>query len=90
MCRETRTYRDKFVAHLDSDHVAHTPHCDLLIASSIYYHSYLVRTEFSPALIHGLPSDLGSYYERCAAEAYLIYAPRQPYPPMQRTRGELA
>jgi hypothetical protein len=73
VCRVMRTYRDRFVAHLDSELIAHTPHLDLAIESTLYYHSHIIRTELPPASVPDLPSDLRAYYEKCSTEASEIY-----------------
>jgi hypothetical protein len=70
---ELRRYRDKFIAHLDSDAVMHIPWLSKAQSSVWFYHNYVVQNEAQPGDLAGLPSKLGSYYRQCADEANGIY-----------------
>lgn len=52
-----RRYRDKFVAHLDSDEVMDIPDFDLAERSVAFYHSHLVSKEVEDTamVLKGLP-----------------------------------
>jgi len=71
---EMRTYRDRFVAHLDSDFTMHIPNLDLAKASVEYYHSHVVNHELSPRDLTGLPTNLSDYYHQCSSEAAGVYS----------------
>jgi hypothetical protein len=68
-----RTYRDKFLAHLDSDETMAIPRLDLAIKSAIFYGEYLTRNE---GILHGLAAgdiDFEGRYGECYAEGAQIY-----------------
>jgi hypothetical protein len=54
-CVEMRTYRDKFVAHLDDNGNANYPTLDLAIGSTKFLYSYLLSTEDKGGYFVGLP-----------------------------------
>lgn len=70
---ELRTYRDKFVAHLDSELTGQIPQFAIVKASVEYYHSYILRTEGSAQLCKSLPTDLAAFYDACTREARMYY-----------------
>lgn len=75
-CREMRGYRDRFVAHLDSDFTMHIPNLAVAKASVEYYHSYVVEYELRPSDLTGLPTSFSDYYHRCSSEAACAYRRR--------------
>jgi hypothetical protein len=68
-----RQYRDKFLAHLDSDEVMNIPALDIAKQAVWFYHAYLVRHEAQPGDLVGLPIELDAGYAQCEDEARLIY-----------------
>jgi hypothetical protein len=68
-----RKYRDKFVAHLDSDYSTMIPTLDVAKKAIWFYHSYIVRNEAKPGDLAGLPTDLDAGYKQCEREASAIY-----------------
>jgi hypothetical protein len=73
-----RRYRDKFVAHLDSDEVMDIPDFDLAERSVAFYHSHLVSKEVADAamVFKGLPPSpaaLATYYKDELRTATIIY-----------------
>jgi hypothetical protein len=65
-------YRDKFVAHLDSESVMNIPNLDIANASVAFYHNHVASQETSPGDLAGLPESaalLSEYYQHCADEA---------------------
>jgi hypothetical protein len=71
-----REYRDKFVAHLDSERVMNIPNLDTAKASVAFYHDHIASQEASPGDLAGLPESaarLSEYYEHCADEATRVY-----------------
>lgn len=71
-CGEIKTYRDKFVAHLDDEQRMQIPHLSMVIDSTIYLYS-IVREEFSSAL-NDAPSNLRAFYRQRFAHAREHYA----------------
>jgi len=70
-----RTYRDKFIAHLDEENVGNIPQMNIAEDSAQFYHRYIVRSEANPDDLAGLPTDLEDYYSVCYREAREIYEP---------------
>jgi hypothetical protein len=68
-----RQYRDKFLAHLDSDEVMNIPALDIAKKAVWFYHAYVVQHEAQPADLAGLPNELDAGYAQCEDEARLIY-----------------
>lgn len=68
-----RTYRDKFLAHLDDLPVMQIPFLDRARTSVDFYHRYIVLNEAAATDLTGLPTDLAGYYAQCFKEAQAIY-----------------
>jgi hypothetical protein len=68
-CEKMKTYRDKFVAHLDSDLTMHPPRLDLAKEAVFFYHAHIQSSEPLDGLFVGLPADLQAYFESCTADA---------------------
>lgn len=66
---DTRRYRDKFVAHLDSEPVMYPPMLDVPKRSTIFYYAYLLRHENDGCTFEDGPSDLAIYFDACSNEA---------------------
>jgi hypothetical protein len=71
---EMRTYRNKFVAHLDDLAVMNIPFLDRAMAAVEFYHRHVVKHEACPGDLDGPPTDLVTYYDQCFDEAQRIYA----------------
>jgi hypothetical protein len=70
---EMRTYRDKFLAHLDDLNVMNVPFLEPAKAAVEFYHGHVVRYEAVAGDLDGLPTDLADYYCHCFDEAQTIY-----------------
>lgn len=74
---EVRSYRDKFVAHLDSDFVMNIPTLSAAQASVWFYHEHIVQHEATAGELAGLPmataSNLERGYAQCSEEAEEVY-----------------
>jgi len=70
-CKEIKTYRDKFVAHLDDKPKMQIPHLSMVIDSVIYLYS-IVRDEFD-AVLNDAPGNLRSFYRQRFAHAKSHY-----------------
>jgi len=68
-----RKYRDKFLAHLDSENVMQIPVLDVAKNAVWFYHSYIVQHEAQPGDLDGLPVELDHGYTQCEEEAHAIY-----------------
>ena len=63
-----RAYRDKFLAHLDSQHVMEIPHLTLARESVACYHDAVVRAG-GILVARGFPTDIVEFYDACYEEA---------------------
>ena len=71
---ELKTYRDKFVAHLDQEKVMHIPHMTVAKKSLWFLHAHVVAHEASPSDLAGLPTgDMQLAYDGCLSEAEEIF-----------------
>lgn len=73
---EMRKYRDKFVAHLDSERELFIPKHDLAGASVEFYHGYVIANEAQTGDLFQLPDStekLRLGYEQCEDEAARVY-----------------
>lgn len=64
-----KVYRDKFVAHLDSERTMNIPVLDIARQSAWFYHAHIVAGEVQPGDLSGLPLELDTGYTQCEAEA---------------------
>jgi hypothetical protein len=58
---ELRTYRDKFIAHLDSEETMNVPTMDKPHRMVDYLYNYL-KNNNEPSLFIGLPNDMSGYW----------------------------
>ena len=65
---ELRTYRDKFLAHLDLREIMQIPVMDLVKNSVIYYYDYLLQFENDGTTFEDQPQGLAAYYHQCEEE----------------------
>lgn len=70
---EMRTYRDKFLAHLDDLPTLNIPFLDTARAAVEFYHREVVEHEASAGDLVGLPTELTEYYRHCFEQAQAIY-----------------
>lgn len=64
-----RRYRDKFLAHLDSDHVMNIPTLDLARDAVWFYHSWIVGKEAKAGDIDNLLGELDAGFQQSQSEA---------------------
>lgn len=69
-----RKYRDKFVAHLDSEHTADLPHLSDAQAAVYFYYDHLRVLDESSPFLENLPKDIRGYYVQCASGGAEVYA----------------
>lgn len=70
--RTMRCYRDKFVAHLDSERTMNIPALELAYKSVAFYHAQLV-SEAAAADLQGLQLDFERGYQEEMDEASSVY-----------------
>jgi len=72
-----RRYRDKFIAHLDSDKLMNIPEFDQAKEAVWFYHEHIVTEEVSADDLNGLAAILLGHmelgYEQCQIEAREIF-----------------
>ena len=74
--RTMKLYRDKFVAHLDSNRNMKLPFFDVANASMSFYHKHIVEQEAIPSEMKGLPDTPGKLkagYLQALEEATRVY-----------------
>ncbi|MCV0371850.1 hypothetical protein [Filomicrobium sp.] len=69
-----RTYRNKFLAHLDSEEIMNIPQLDPAIASTIYYAEHLIAKESSLGGLAREDIDLRGRYAQCKKESAAIFS----------------
>lgn len=77
--QEVRTYRDRFIAHLDNELTMHIPTLDPLLEATRFYFSQVINSEMSqPERLQVGLTDLDEYYQQCHDEASLVFTAHQP------------
>jgi hypothetical protein len=71
---QVRTYRDKFLAHLDDRETMDIPFMNRAKASVEFYHDHIMESEPEEFDLRGLPTDLKKYYRQCTAEANSVFS----------------
>ena len=72
-CEELKTYRDKFVAHLDNENTAHIPDMEKAWVAARIYYKHVATTEISRSAMLDAPSDLRDFYGERYKEAEVEY-----------------
>lgn len=68
-----RRYRDKFLAHLDSDYVMNIPALDIPKKAVWFYYDHLLKNEAAAGVMAGFPKDIERAYQETEQEAAAIY-----------------
>ncbi len=71
---DVKTYRDRFVAHLDDDDTMLIPDLDPVLASTAFFYRQLVAQAPDGTFVGSLPRDLPAYYDTCRREAATYHA----------------
>lgn len=71
--KEMKTYRDKFVAHLDSDNAAHIPRLEIAHISASYLYDYLLDHEEINNCFNDAPTSSKKFYTSFLNEGKLEY-----------------
>jgi hypothetical protein len=70
---EMRTYRDKYVAHLDSNERFDIPKLDITKDSAIFLYNYLLDNEDEGGFFNYGPADADIFYENVLKEGQAVY-----------------
>ena len=68
-----RRYRDKFLAHLDSDYVMNIPALDIPKKATSFYYAHLLKNEAGAGDMMGFPQDIDRSYRETEREVAAIY-----------------
>ena len=68
-----RRYRDKFLAHLDSDYLMNIPHLDMAKNAVWFYHSWVVCREAKAGDLNNLPNELDNGFQQSQSEAARVF-----------------
>jgi len=68
-----RQYRDKFLAHLDSEEIMNIPDLEIPKKAAWFYYAYLVANETVEGNFVGFDADLDGLYVRMEREAEAAY-----------------
>ena len=71
---KVRRYRDKFLAHLDSDGEMCIPELETALKAAQFYYDWIVCNEFNQFDLKNLPATLTGYYSDRFVEARQVYA----------------
>lgn len=72
--KEMRTYRDKFVAHLDTDERMNIPNLRAAQRSAVYLLDYLRENEDEGGVLDSAPRDAIAFYRQFLEEGKAVYA----------------
>jgi hypothetical protein len=70
--KEMKTYRDKFIAHLDNRNIMHIPEMNFAQYSINYIYDTII-CEQDEDVLRGLPRNLNEYSDNCNSEAKEFY-----------------
>lgn len=73
---EMKTYRDKFVAHLDAEPVMHIPHLRVARKSVSFLYGYLLDCEEEDGCFGDAPPKASSFYKQFMRQGRQEYAMR--------------
>ena len=71
---QMRKYRDKFIAHLDSDKVADIPNLQIALESAIHFYNYLLANEEENDCFIDAPIEASIYFRLMELEAQIVYS----------------
>lgn len=61
--KQMRTYRDKFVAHLDESNVFHVPHLGVAKESTVFLYECLLAHEAENDIFYGAPKSAADFFQ---------------------------
>ncbi len=72
--KQLKEYRDKFLAHLDSEHTMQIPLMTIPMRMVAFYYGELRDCCSHPEVMRELPNDMHQYYQQCYGEATEVFA----------------
>ena len=81
LAKKMRRYRDKFVAHLNSDAKMDIPRLTAALAANSFYHEHIVTVEAAAGDLFGLADTSEKFaqgFEQCLKEAQQAYGQAAP------------
>lgn len=72
---KTRKYRDRFIAHLDSDLVMQIPELNVVLKSVSYLYDYLRNNEDESNALGRFQQSASSYFDSSSRQARSVYQP---------------
>jgi hypothetical protein len=75
--KEMRTYRDKFIAHLDEQNVMQIPQLDIAINSCQFLYQWILRKESQNDTFYDAPADAEAFYNDHLSQGKEAYALRR-------------
>lgn len=70
---EIKEYRDKFIAHLDSESTMHVPHMEIPHSMVCFLYEELKLMATSKTIFAGLPATMPEYYLLCYDESMNVF-----------------
>lgn len=70
---QMRIYRDKFVAHLDSEEIMHIPKLEVAVNSAVYLYDYLLSHEEEDGCFRDAPVSASNFYTGFLAQGTAVY-----------------
>jgi hypothetical protein len=70
---QIRSYRDKFVAHLDSEDAMYIPPLQIALESTVYLFDYLLKNEETGGCFADAPKGGLDFYEKFFREGTAVY-----------------
>lgn len=75
--KQMRTYRDKFVAHLDELNTFHVPTLDIAKKSAVFLYEYLFAQETENDTFHDAPKSAAEFFNEYLTEGAQVYNSRK-------------
>lgn len=72
--KQMRTYRDKFVAHLDELNMFHIPHLDIAQKSTVFLYEHLLAQEAENDTFYDAPKSAANYFSGYIAQGTAVYS----------------
>lgn len=71
--KEIKDYRDKFIAHTDSEETINLPHMDIPHRMITFFYNELKTCSTNPLVFSDLPSTMSQYYQLCYSEGVSVF-----------------
>lgn len=71
--KQIKDYRDKFIAHLDSEDTMYIPQMDIPFRMVNFLYDELKTYNTDPSVLAGLPSNMSEYFDHCYKEGLVVF-----------------